>query len=141
VRFLYTLDVSVLHCPGIYAASVAYVPSPLFPQDMVDFQVLWLSFSILASPLCWLCFCSQYMNSALHLASPLYMFQPPSFFSRCRVERGTRNISPCHMNHVIVVLTHLMASFGGGEICVTYQILARSCCTNWILLPNVRSLW
>ena len=55
------------------------------------------------------------MNSALLLAHALTKFHPPSVFPHWRVLRGTLNISPCHMNHDIVVLICLMQPGGGGE--------------------------
>ena len=72
--------------------------------------------SAVTVPFLFPCFLIWWKNSAIHFAAGCICPQPPSFFVLCNVDNRTRNISPFHKNHVIVMLICLRLSFGGGRI-------------------------
>ena len=80
-------------------------------------------------------------NRARHLASISSSSRPPSSFLRCRVDRGTQNIVPFQMNHVIAIASCLTLSFETGKICAMCHILAsRKACTYWMRWVRHKSL-
>ena len=98
--------------------------------------------SAVTVPFFFSCSLIRRISSGIHFAVVCIMPHPPSFFVLCNVDSGTRNISPFHKNHEIVMFICLRLSFGGGRICVIYHSLAnRYSCSYRILWFKSSARW